>query len=264
MNETFYQKRVAEKVPTSNNPEMTSLVSRVERWCRIANGTRVLDFGCYDGYLLRKLRERNHIEGIGVDIAPAAVELAKKLSDLDGLEFVVSDGLPLPFPTASFDVVVCSEVLEHVPDLEGVLNEVARVIAPGGRLYATMPNSLNDVWPPFRTLCLRVDEVEGHLRRMTREELVDAITSHGFAPARVEYRGFLLSAIWYRTFIYRPRVKAIGIQLVGSGTSVLHRLARAAAYAGMRIYMFFDRPFSGYRRCLSIDAAFIRSGKQGE
>ena len=256
--QTFYQVRVSQKNPTSDNPEMTGLVDRIERWCQVEDGDRVLDVGCFDGYILRKLRARKAITGVGVDIAPAAVELAKRLNTASALEFKVSDGAPLPFGAASFDVIVCSEILEHVPDLDGMLAEIARVLAPGGRLYATMPNSLTDVWRPLRPLCLRIDEIEGHLRRMSRSAFLAAIASHGFEPVRSQYRGFILSAIWYRNLIYSPRVKKLGVGLIGSEQSPTQRMAKFIAYTAMRLYMVGDRPFSGYRRSMGIDAVFTR------
>jgi len=256
----FYERRVAEKNPTSDNPEMTSLVGRVERWCQIVDGQRILDFGCYDGYILRTIRDHKKITGAGVDIAPAAVELARELAGNTGLTFLVSDGTPLPFEPASFDVVVCSEILEHVHDLDAVLKEIARVLAPGGRLFATMPNTLGDVWGPLQPLCRRIDEVEGHVRRMSRDDFERTVESHGFRSKRMRYRGFVLTAIWYQTLIYTPKAKALGIQLIGAGRSLRERLAKVLAYSGMYLYIIGDRPFSRYRRSLGIDAVFIRLG----
>lgn len=255
---SFYEERASAKIPSSDNPEMLALVARIERWCSISDGDRVLDFGCYDGYILRNLRRRHEIQGVGVDIAPKAVELARLLSRDDQLDFLVSDGLPLQLLAGSFDVGVCSEILEHVPDFDAVLDEMARLLKPGARLYATMPNSLRDVWPPFRQLCRRVDSIEGHRRRMSKDEFVAAIASRGFHPLHVQYRGFILSAMWYRTFIYSPHLKAAGIRLVGTGATPFQRLARLAAYCAMRVYMLGDRLFSRFSGSMSIDAAFVR------
>jgi SAM-dependent methyltransferase len=257
----FYERRATEKNPTSDNPEMTGLVRKIHDWCGIEDGSRVLDFGCYDGYIVRRLRGLAKIHGVGIDISPSAMALAKqaaKNEGLDGLEFVVTDGANLPFPDGSFDVVVCSEILEHVPDLDAVLAEIARVLVKGGRLYATMPNSLSDVWQPFHALCRRVDQVEGHLRRMTRPEFLTALQRHGLQPTRVRYRGFVLSALWYSTFIYNPRIKRMGLSLISKQESLSQRTARLAAYAMMHAYIAFDRLFQGSRRCMGIDAALSK------
>lgn len=52
---------------------------------------------------------------------------------------VFADAANLPFPDSSFDAVVCLEVLEHVPAPQRVMNEIARVLRPGGRLWLSMP-----------------------------------------------------------------------------------------------------------------------------
>ncbi len=52
---------------------------------------------------------------------------------------VVGSALALPFAAATFDGVICTEVLEHVPEPEQALREIARVLRPGGRLYVTVP-----------------------------------------------------------------------------------------------------------------------------
>ncbi|TMC54760.1 MAG: class I SAM-dependent methyltransferase [Chloroflexi bacterium] len=257
----FYERRTTEKNPTSDNPEMTGLVRRIHDWCGIEDGFRVLDFGCYDGYIVRRLRKLAKIHGVGIDISPSAMAQARHAADnegLDGLEFVVSDGAHVPFPNGSFDVVICSEILEHVPDLDAVLAEISRILVKGGRVYATMPNSLSDVWAPFHPLCRRVDQVEGHLRRMTRTEFIAALQSHGLQPTRVRYRGFVLSALWYSTFIYNPRIKRMGISLISQRESLSQRTARLAAFSMMRAYIAFDRLFQGSRRCMGIDAALSK------
>ncbi len=223
LDRTFYERRASEKNPTSDNPEMTGLTRRIREWCGIRDGQRVLDFGCYDGYIVRRMRSGAKIQGIGMDISHRAAALAKyagRRDGLDGLEFIVAEGANLPFPDKSFDVIICSEILEHVPDLDRVLSEIGRVLVKGGRLYATMPNSLSDVWHPFHALCQRIDRVEGHLRRMTRGEFIAALQRHRLQPVRVQYRGFALSALWYSLFIYNPGVKRVGISLIGQNESL--------------------------------------------
>lgn len=257
MDAVFYEQRTEEKNLTSDNPEMTALVDRVQRWTELAPGNRVLDFGCYDGYLLSRLVRRRPIVGVGVDIAESAARTARGLYGHEGLRFLVSDGA-LPFSTGSFDVVTCSEILEHVEDLEGLLGELARVLRPGGRMYATMPNHLGHVWPPLRGTCRLVDRVEGHVHRLTRDDFLAAGRRHGFRPVRSQYRGFLFSAVWYRIFIYSPRAKSHAMSLVESERSAVGRLARWAAYLAVHCYLAGDRLFRRSRRCMGIDAVFIR------
>lgn len=255
----FYEERAAEKHPTSDNPEMVRLVDRIAQWTRLEHGQAVLDFGCYDGFIVGRLARRFGVRGIGVDLAPSALALAAEGQQGTGCQFVCSDGLGLPFASATFDVVVCSEILEHVPDLDGVLAEIARVLKPGGRLYATMPNDLAAVWPPLRPLCRRVDEVEGHLRRLTMQGFIAELERHGLHVDQRHYRGFAASAIWYRLLIYSPRVKERGLAVVQGEASPLTTPAKSVAYAGMRTYMWFDGLFSRYHGCMGVDVAAVRS-----
>lgn len=253
----FYETRAEEKYPTSDNPEMQALVSRIVSWCGPRRADRILDVGCYDGYLLRQLRRRCDSNGVGIDISFGALRLAQQLTGDEENHFVLSGAAPLPFATGVFDVVVCSEILEHVPDLDWALREIARVLAKGGRLYATMPNALDQVWPPLRSICRRVDEVEGHLRRLRREEFLALMRHHGLEATKVRYRGFAASALWYSLLVYRPQLKQRAVSLV-SRESVRSRLLRWLAFAGMRVYLAIDRQFDGYRGCMGIDAAFIK------
>jgi ubiquinone/menaquinone biosynthesis C-methylase UbiE len=101
-------------------------------------GDRVLDLGCGDG---RFTAELTRIGGkpIGADVAQAALDRAR--TGHPGLDFrlVPFDG-PLPFDDVSFDVVWCSEVIEHVADTARWLSEVRRVLVPRGRLLLTTPS----------------------------------------------------------------------------------------------------------------------------
>lgn len=253
----FYETRAEEKHPTSDNPEMQALVSRIVSWCRPRPGARILDVGCYDGYLLRQLGRRCRTEGVGIDISFHALRLARRLTSDEGHHFVLSSAAPLPFGTGVFDVIVCSEILEHLPDLGWALTEISRVLAKGGRLYATMPNALDQVWPPLRSICRRVDEVEGHLRRLHRKEFLAVMHSHGLEATTVRYRGFAASAIWYSWLVYRPQLKQRAVSMV-SRENLQSRLLRWLAFAGMKSYLAIDSQFDRYRGCMGIDAAFVK------
>ncbi|MEM6945468.1 MAG: bifunctional 2-polyprenyl-6-hydroxyphenol methylase/3-demethylubiquinol 3-O-methyltransferase UbiG [Pseudomonadota bacterium] len=96
-------------------------------------GKDVLDLGCAGGFLSEALaRQRANVTGI--DPADDAIEAAKAHADAEGLKirYDVGTGEALPYADASFDVVVCVDVLEHVESVPRVLDEVARVLRPGG------------------------------------------------------------------------------------------------------------------------------------
>jgi SAM-dependent methyltransferase len=93
---------------------------------------RVLDLGCGIGHSYEELAPR---ETVGVDVAAAALAGQNR-------ETVVADMRELPFPDGSFASVVSIHSIEHVPDPERMLAEVARVLEPGGRAIFATPNRL--------------------------------------------------------------------------------------------------------------------------
>ena len=106
---------------------------------RASPGERILDLGCGAGGLCRALAALVAPDGrvVGVDRAPAAVDLATRLSAVEDptiLTFACADGHDLPFADQSFDAVVCISVLEFCEDPRQVLAQVRRVLRPGGRL----------------------------------------------------------------------------------------------------------------------------------
>jgi ubiquinone/menaquinone biosynthesis C-methylase UbiE len=95
---------------------------------------RVLEVGCGTGAVVRLLAGWPNVgEVIGVDPSPGLLAKARALSaHLPTVSFQEADGKALPFPAASFDVVVLHTVLTHVPDPEKLLAEVFRVVRPQG------------------------------------------------------------------------------------------------------------------------------------
>ena len=93
---------------------------------------RVLDLGCGTGHSYTELAPR---ESVGVDIDPTALEGQER-------ETHVADMRRLPFPQDAFESVVAIQSIEHVPDAERMLAEVARVLRPGGRAIFVTPNRL--------------------------------------------------------------------------------------------------------------------------
>ena len=253
----FYDSRTAEKYASSDNPEMLRLVRRIVDWCHVRDGSRIMDFGCFDGYLVSRIGQIRMVDAIGIDISIAALEMARSGSQ-ERAAWIAAGDAGLPLADEQFDVVLCSEILEHVEDFEETLSEMARVLKPGGRLYATMPNDLGRVWGPMRGVCRVVDRVEGHLRRMRLEDFCDAGEKRGLRVDRSQYRGFVFSAIWYRLFIYNPRIKQKGMSVISSERSPFSTLMKHLAYSGMRTYLWGDSLFSRSPHCMGFDVLFVK------
>jgi 2-polyprenyl-6-hydroxyphenyl methylase/3-demethylubiquinone-9 3-methyltransferase len=105
------------------------------------SGVRVLDVGCGGGILTEELL-RPGATAIGVDQAEAAVRCATAHGRAGGLSprYVRARGEQLPFEDGSFPVVMTSDFLEHVMDLTSIVQECARVLAPGG-CFCTTPST---------------------------------------------------------------------------------------------------------------------------
>lgn len=96
-------------------------------------GKRVLDLGCAGGFMAEALAERG-AQVTGLDPAERAIAAARDHAAGAGhdIRYDVGVGEAMGYADASFDAVVCVDVLEHVEDLARVLAEVARVLTPGG------------------------------------------------------------------------------------------------------------------------------------
>jgi SAM-dependent methyltransferase len=126
----------------------------------------VADIGCGSGAMLCEvLRAKPAWTGIGIDVSSSSIDYAQKLSQIKGvadrLSFKVADMTSLPLPSRSIDLLIASEVLEHLPEPQATLAEIKRVLVPGGSLVLTIPieshtpahmHSLSNV-DEFQSLC---------------------------------------------------------------------------------------------------------------
>lgn len=112
-----------------------------ELWALIFDGvtpeTRCLDVGCGTGNSYAGELRKRGVPYVGVDISSEAVRAARA-AGLDAR--VIADASQLPFDDASFDLVLCIEVLEHLFAPHCAVTEIRRVLSPGGRLVVSAPN----------------------------------------------------------------------------------------------------------------------------
>jgi 2-polyprenyl-6-hydroxyphenyl methylase / 3-demethylubiquinone-9 3-methyltransferase len=96
-------------------------------------GARVLDLGCAGGFMSEAIALRGAMV-TGIDPAADAISAARAHAAASALpiSYDVGSGESLPYDNATFDAVVCVDVLEHVSDLDRVLAQVSRVLRPGG------------------------------------------------------------------------------------------------------------------------------------
>ena len=116
----------------------------------LASGERVLDVCCGTGTLTLAARARVGANGSvdGVDASPEMIARAtKKAADSD-VRFQIAQAQSLPFPDGSFDVVLCSLGFHHLPEAarDAALEEMRRVLAPGGRVLLVEFTRSRGVW----------------------------------------------------------------------------------------------------------------------
>ena len=123
------------------------------------SGLRLLDAGCGDGQITAPIAADNAV--VGIDFSPPMLRLARRR----GLVPVCADLTALPFAPDGFDIVICAEAMTCLPQPLDALDELARVLRPGGRLIVTGLNAGS----PIRRLA------RGLLRalRVTQPQLVD-------------------------------------------------------------------------------------------
>ena len=135
---------------------------------------RVLDLGCRDGTLTRFYAAGNEV--IGVDIDRAALAQCKRELGIQTRWADVTTGLP--FEDESFDVVVASELLEHVGWPEVVVREVARVLRPGGIFVGSVPNAFRLKNRLLFLLGIEYEHDPTHLRRFSWRGLSDLLRQY--------------------------------------------------------------------------------------
>ena len=123
---------------------------RVAAAAKIDPGTRVLDVACGTGVLARAVAAHAGASGsvTGVDLDPGMVAVARRLAPT--LAWKEGSAESLPFPNASFDVVVSQFALMFFADKRQALREMLRVLVPGGRLCVAVWAALEDT-PPYAT-----------------------------------------------------------------------------------------------------------------
>ena len=132
---------------------------------RLKPGFRVLDIGCGDGRHCGAALQLQELVIIGADRDQDALQAAQgRLRWLRENGFhkggswawVATDALRLPFAGQSFDLVICSEVLEHIDEDRQVVNELLRVLKPQGDLVVSVPRAWPERW------CWRLSADYGH------------------------------------------------------------------------------------------------------
>lgn len=174
----------------------------------LSPGDRVLDLGCGEGRHVHGLYLLGGLDIVGVDLDEPSLKKAE-----DGLAmlpkppespptkvaFETGDATNLRFETDSFDAVICSEVLEHLPDYDAALAEIRRILKPNGKLCISVPHA----WP--ERICWQLApppngyafEPGGHIRIFDEVDLKVSIERHGFQLTRRHHAHGIHVPYWW-------------------------------------------------------------------
>ena len=167
----------------------------------------MLDVGCGEGrHIFGVMQDYPMMKCIGLDMDDESLEKAEEGYEYfesiskAGAEFLKGSAYSLPFPNDTFDLVVCSEVLEHLHEYDDAVKEIYRVLKPRGKFYASVPAS----WPEKICWFLSKDyqnQPGGHLRIFDQKKLIHQIEESGFKfLASEKFHAIHSPYCWLRCF----------------------------------------------------------------
>ena len=180
---------------------------------------RILDIGCGEGYMLRRLKDKFD-ELHGLDIAPSRLKEAKsKIKEINSFKiskFKFVEGNAddhLPFPNDFYDVIICIALIEHVYDIFFLVKEIYRVLKPDGYVIIEVPNlaylkhriSLLLGFLPMTSSAYNWEEIGwdgAHIHYFTLKRLCLLFESQGFRIEKKSGSGFLAKfRNWWPTLL---------------------------------------------------------------
>ena len=180
---------------------------------------RVLDAGCGAGRHLCEAFRGNGINVVGIDLKWGDLERTRSFLCLMSAEcngrWLVAQGdvTHLPFRDEAFDAVICSEVLEHIPDNRLAIRELVRVLKAGRDLVVSVPRFM-----PER-ICWALSEAYhhepgGHIRIYKKNELLSLLKGAGTRCLGIRYKHALHSPYWWlRCFVGHRNETSVPVQL---------------------------------------------------
>jgi len=168
----------------------------------LAPGMKLLDAGCGSGRHVCEAFRRAGVGVVGVDLKWDELCVTRGYLSLmaqeNGGSWLVLKGdvTRLPFADGAFDVVICSEVLEHIPESRKAAGEIVRILKPGGDLVVSVPRYLPEriCWLLSRTYR---EEPGGHIRIYKSRELRRLLEDAGASFRSIRYRHALHAPYWW-------------------------------------------------------------------
>jgi len=153
--------------------------------------SKILEIGCSGGPLLNFLKGKGFENVYGVDISKEAIGICKQ----KGLKNIfVMDGSNTKFKDQEFDIIIASDVLEHILDDQKAVKEWHRILKVDGKVIVFVP--------AFNFLQSSHDLINHHHRRYTKDQLIRIIKKSNFEITKSSYWNFVLffPALFFRLF----------------------------------------------------------------
>lgn len=169
----------------------------------IKDGDITLDAGCGNGRHSWEVYNKNHSSIIAFDIDAVCVKKNKYV--LDSLKeqkkikgnyhLLIANVTKLPFKAGTFDKIICSEVLEHIPEDKSTVEELIRVLSKDGAIGISVPHYLAE------SICWKLSGdyygfPGGHIRKYKTRELLDLVDSAGLSVYTTRHKHALHSFYW--------------------------------------------------------------------
>lgn len=141
------------------DPAFASRARFILQRLRETRPKNILDAGCGRGFYLFLLSCLDFPERIvGIDLSPEHVQTARALlAGRPRVEVEEANITALPYESGSFDFIICSEVLEHLPDPSAAVSELFRLLRPGGYLAVSVPHrNFSFLWDPLNWILMRL------------------------------------------------------------------------------------------------------------
>lgn len=213
----FYEARYTSKTAqtilrseTVKSAEHARIEERIKSYVELPVTAAVLDVGGGPATYLSSLNT------VTTDLSLNALRMSKRV------DRVQCDAMRLPFGSECFDLIVCSQVLEHVPDWQRALREIVRVAKVGAAIYIAVPNRYALMKRRYHPLQRKID-ASGHIHEFREFQLVFELQELGVGNLKTS--GACYDLFWISSALERSKLARFAVPLLDKiDARVLRRL----------------------------------------